>query len=316
MTATETPTPPPKTTPPINNYEHPAVRLANRSSDYTVFWAIVAACVGIVLAPWVFGSWLFSALIDAESVTAEEGLFTLLLMLLENIDLIVIVAGMLLVLLVSIRMMRQMYLANALQIEYSAHAWLREWSNTVAKDLAMPKVEIMITQDPVMNAFAFGFAKPYTIVLNSGTIRWTSDEELKAIIVHEMAHIKYRHTQMGTYANILRLLPLVGPLFSWMLDFWSRRCELTADRLSLAYLKNKTQVRDALVRIHVGPDAAPSFNDVAEQWQVHNTENTFNRFTQTFSSHPFLVRRLQHLDAMQKQYDAANQRKESHEPTA
>lgn len=220
------------------------------------------------------------------------------------------------VILVSIRMMRQMYLGNALQVEYSDYAWLREWSNTVAKDLDMPRVEIMITQDPVMNAFAFGFMRPYTIVLNSGTIRWTSKKELQAIVVHEMAHIKYKHTTMGAYSSILRAIPGFGLLFGWMLDFWSRRAELTADRLALAYLENKTQIKDALICIHIGPDVAKSFNDVAQQWQAYNTRGGFQRFTQTFSGHPFLVRRLQHIEEKYLEYSPSWQKVEGSDGTA
>ena len=298
MTATSTPTPPtaPKTP------EHPAVRQAHRSSDYTLFWAIIAACLGILAAPLLFTLWAISEARGTNSSLVDTGLPLAVALFFENFDLVFIGFAAVFFVLVMIRMMRQMYLANALHIEYSAHAWLREWANKVAKDLHMPPVEIMVTQDPIMNAFAFGFAKPYTIVLNSGTIRWTSDEQLKAIIVHEMAHIKYRHTQMGTYASFLRMLPIFGLLFSWMLDFWSRRCELTCDRLALAYLGDKQKVRDALVAIHIGPDMAPAFNDVAQQWQVYNTENTFNRFTQTFSSHPFLARRLQQLNEMETRF--------------
>lgn len=79
--------------------------------------------------------------------------------------------------------------------------------------------------------------------------------------------------------------------------FWSRRAELTADRLALCYLRDNEQVKESLIGVHVGPDVAKSFNDIARQWQVYMTSSYFNRFTQTFSSHPFLVRRLQHLDA-------------------
>lgn len=222
---------------------------------------------------------------------------------LNNIGLLMIAAALLAIILITIRMMRQMYLGNALQVEYSDYAWLREWSNRVAKDLAMPEVEIMITQNPVMNAFAFGFMRPYTIVLHSGTVRWMSKKHLKAIVVHEMAHIKYKHTAMSTYASLLRAVPLFGMVFGWMLDFWSRRCEFTADRLALAYLKDKEQVKGALICVHVGPDVASSFNDVAQQWQVYKTRGSFNRFTQTFSSHPFLVRRLQRIEAEAERYE-------------
>lgn len=276
--------------------EHPAVRLANRFSDYVVFWITVVMCIAILGVVALFGAWAAISSGEMSASTDASGLPWIFLIIIDYATWILLAAAVLIVMLVSIRMMRQMYLANALQVEYSEYAWLRDWSNLVAKDLHMPEVEIMVTQDPVMNAFAFGFMKPYTIVLNSGTVRWTSDDELKAIVVHEMAHIKYKHTAMSTYSNIFRVTPVFGSFFGWLLDFWSRRCEFTADRLALAYLNDKTQVKDALICIHVGPDVAAAFNTIAQQWQAYKTNNTFNQFTQTFSSHPFLSRRLHKIE--------------------
>lgn len=274
--------------------EHPAVAQANRQSDYLVLVAGVIASLaatGLVFFTSIVS--VFSGYDDAyyDEASADIGVF-------DDLISFVIVGGIALILILTlVRMMRQQVLGNALQVEYSDYAWLREWSNQVAQDLHMPRVEIMITQDPVINAYAFGFASPYTIVLNSGSIRWLTQEQLKAVVVHEMAHVKYHHTQIGTYLNLLRLMPILGTLNGWLLDFWGRRAELTADRLALCYLRDNEQVKESLIGVHVGPDVAKSFNDIARQWQVYMTNNYFNRFTQTFSSHPFLVRRLQHLDA-------------------
>lgn len=271
------------------------IREANKKSDYVVFWAAVGASVAILMVAFGIGLWF--ALDTDPSELDEFGLGPVMSYIVNNITLLFTGLVALVFVLVMIRMMRQTYLGNALQVEYSDAAWLRTWANKVAKDLAMPKVEIMVTQDPVMNAFAFGFMKPYTIVLNSGTVRYATREQLKAIIVHEMAHIKFRHTQMGTYSGLLRMVPGFGLLFGWLLDFWSRRAEFSADRLALVYLQDVRTVKDALICVHIGPDMAPAFNDLAQQWQEYTTNSGFNRFTQTFSSHPFLVRRLQRLDA-------------------
>lgn len=275
------------------------IQKANKKSDYVVFWAAVGASVAILTAAFGVGLWFA---LDADPSEVDElGLGPVMSYIVNNITLLFTGLVALVFVLVMIRMMRQTYLGNALQVEYSDAAWLRTWANKVAKDLAMPKVEIMITQDPVMNAFAFGFMKPYTIVLNSGTVRYATRDQLKAIIVHEMAHIKFKHTQMSTYSSLLRMVPGFGLLFGWLLDFWSRRAEFSADRLALAYLQDVRTVKDALICVHIGPDMAPAFNDLAQQWQEYTTNSGFNRFTQTFSSHPFLVRRLQRLDA----YNAA-----------
>jgi Zn-dependent protease with chaperone function len=196
-----------------------------------------------------------------------------------------------------IKMQRQMMLGNALQIEYSAYAWLRDWANDVSHDLEMPRVEIFVTQDPVINAYAFGFIRPYTIVLHSGSIRYLTHDELKAVVVHEMGHIKFGHTQASLYLLPFINLPVLGAIFTWIAGFWQRRTELTCDRLALMYMENSELVKEALIKVHVGPDVASSMNDVARQWLQYNAERPMNRFTQTFSTHPFLVRRLSHLDA-------------------
>ena len=195
-----------------------------------------------------------------------------------------------------VRMQRQMVLGNSLQVEYSDYAWLRDWANHVAADLAMPRVEMFVTQDPVMNAYAFGFARPYCIVLNSGSIRYLTQDELKAIVVHEMAHIKYGHTTASVYLLPFLSMPFVSIVTGWIAGFWNRRTELTSDRLALMYLEDGELVKNALVKIHVGPDVAQAMNQTARDWLRHNAERPMNRFAQTFSSHPFLVRRLAHID--------------------
>lgn len=276
--------------------EHDAVAQANRMSDYWVLMAGVVASLGLMAAVFLtgLGAVLYGEEIVENSEVATTTVIDAAINLLAYALIVAIALGLILTL---VRMMRQQYLGNALQVEYSDYAWLREWSNKVAADLKMPRVEIMVAQDPVMNAFAFGFASPYTIVLHSGSIRWLSAEQLKAVVVHEMAHVKYHHTKISTYLMLLRMVPGIGVINGWFLDFWGRRAEYTADRLAVQYLQDPTLVKEALIGISVGPDVASSFNEVARQWQVYMTDNYFNRFTQTFSSHPFLVRRLQRVDA-------------------
>lgn len=275
--------------------EHEAVKQANKTSDY---WVLVAGIgASLALTGLAFFTGLASVFYgETESVVADMPLSPFEEIIGNILGFGVIFGIALILILTMIRMMRQQMLGNALQVEYSDYAWLREWSNQVADDLRMPRVEIMVIQDPVINAYAFGFASPYTIVLNSGSIRWLTHDQLKAVVIHEMAHVKYHHTKISAYLNMLMLMPVLGTLNNWLLGFWSRRAELTADRLALCYLRDNELVKESLIGVHVGPDVAHSFNDIARQWQVYTASNYFNRFTQTFSSHPFLVRRLQHLD--------------------
>lgn len=195
-----------------------------------------------------------------------------------------------------VRMTRQQMLGNSLQVEYSDYAWLRDWANEVSADLEMPRVEIFVTQNPVMNAYAFGFARPYTIVLQSGSIRYLTKDELKVIVVHEMAHIKYHHTDANVYLAPFLMIPVISVAGSWIAGFWQRRAELTADRLALMYLSDSELVKSALIKVHVGPDVAESMNDIARQWLQYTAERPMNHLAQTLSNHPYLVRRLSHID--------------------
>ena len=195
-----------------------------------------------------------------------------------------------------VRLQRQVMLGNSLQVEYSAYAWLRDWANQVSADLEMPRVEIFVTQDPVINAYSFGFARPYTIVLQSGTIRYLSEDELKAVVVHEMAPIKYGHVNAAVYLQPFMALPVLGAVFTWLAGFWQRRTEFTADRLALMYIQDSELVKKALIKVHVGPDVASSMNEIARQWLQYTAERPMNHLAQTFSNHPFLVRRLSRID--------------------
>lgn len=197
-----------------------------------------------------------------------------------------------------IRMERQKMLGNAMQVEYSDYAWLRDWANITAADLGLPRVEIFVTQNPVINAYAFGFMNPYCIVLHSGSIRYLTPDELKAIVIHEMGHIKYKHTVAMLYLQPFLTLPFISVVFGWLAGFWQRRTEYTADRLALTYTEDPELVKNALVKVYVGPDVAEGMNETARQWQRYTANRPMNRFAQTLSDHPYLVRRLDHIDEM------------------
>jgi len=215
---------------------------------------------------------------------------------------------------IMVRIQRQVMLGNSLQVEYSAYAWLRDWTNEVAADLEMPRVEIFVTQDPVINAYSFGFARPYTIVLQSGSIRYLTKEELKVVVIHEMAHIKYGHVNAAVYLQPFMAVPVLGAIFTWLAGFWQRRTEFTADRLALMYMQDSELVKQALIKVHVGPDVAHSMNEIARQWLQYTAERPMNRLAQTFSNHPFLVRRLSRIDRHKHVVEPANSK--SPEPAA
>lgn len=269
-----------------------AVKRAFSSSDLTV---LAATFIVFLLISNAY--FLISFFTSEEFLVSDKSASSILLGLLGLgfvtvvVFLLTLGVGMFLV-----RMQRQIMLGNALQIEYSDYAWLRDWANTVAADLEMPRVEIFVTQDPYINAYAFGFIRPYTIVLHSGSIRYLTHDELKVVVVHEMGHIKYGHTMASLYLTPFLVVPVLNVVGQWFAGFWQRRAELTCDRLALMYMADSELVKGSLIKVHVGPDVAKFMNETARQWLQYNAERPMNRFAQTFSSHPFLVRRLSHID--------------------
>lgn len=274
-----------------------AVARANMPSDNTV---LAATFIGFFFMTSAY--FIFTALADhfnpEDTGMVAEQVPLWLRLILALFGGAILFGIILLIGMFFIRMERQKMLGNAMQVEYSDYAWLRDWANVTAADLGLPRVEIFVTQNPVINAYAFGFMNPYCIVLHSGSIRYLTPDELKAIVIHEMGHIKYKHTIAMLYLQPFLALPFVSSVSGWLAGFWQRRTEYTADRLALTYTEDPELVKNALVKVHIGPDVAEGMNETARQWQRYTANRPMNRFAQTLSDHPYLVRRLDHIDEM------------------
>lgn len=274
-----------------------AVARAAMSSDNTVLAVTFIGFFFMTSAYFIFTALAEHFSVEGTGVEAEQ--IPLWLRLIIALFSGAILFGVILLVgMFFIRMERQKMLGNAMQVEYSDYAWLRDWANVTAADLGLPRVEIFVTQNPVINAYAFGFMNPYCIVLHSGSIRYLTPDELKAVVIHEMGHIKYKHTIAMLYLQPFLALPFVSSVSGWLAGFWQRRTEYTADRLALTYTEDPELVKNALVKVHIGPDVAEGMNETARQWQRYTANRPMNRFAQTLSDHPYLVRRLDHIDEM------------------
>ncbi len=274
-----------------------AVARAAMSSDNTVLAVTFIGFFFMTSAYFIFTALAEHFSVEGTGVEAEQVPLWLRLII-ALFSGAILFGVILLVGMFFIRMERQKMLGNAMQVEYSDYAWLRDWANVTAADLGLPRVEIFVTQNPVINAYAFGFMNPYCIVLHSGSIRYLTPDELKAVVIHEMGHIKYKHTIAMLYLQPFLALPFVSSVSGWLAGFWQRRTEYTADRLALTYTEDPELVKNALVKVHIGPDVAEGMNETARQWQRYTANRPMNRFAQTLSDHPYLVRRLDHIDKM------------------
>src|SRR5947209_18588162 len=123
------------------------------------------------------------------------------------------------------------------------HAKLQVACTTLGVD--MP--ELFVQQNPVANAFTGGVERP-VIVLYSQLLERLTDEEVLAVVAHEVGHIHSEHVLYLTAARLIEflaktavmatpLIPIVKELLTLSMRAallaWARRAELSCDRAAL-----------------------------------------------------------------------------------
>ncbi len=120
--------------------------------------------------------------------------------------------------------------------------------------LDMQEPDLFIVSSPAINAFTFGAERPF-IVINSALVDLLDEDELLAVLAHELGHVKAGHalyrsiayTLSGFASRIFGLggLPSIG-LTASLYD-WARKSELTADRAELLVVQDI----DVCLRLHM-----------------------------------------------------------------
>lgn len=109
----------------------------------------------------------------------------------------------------------------------------------------MHEPDLFLTSNPVPNAMTIGVERPF-IVLHSSLVDLLDEEELMAVIGHELGHVKAGHVLYITIAYLLahfasRIFGLGGIAqigVSVALIDWRRKAELTADRAELMVVQD------------------------------------------------------------------------------
>lgn len=167
-----------------------------------------------------------------------------------------------------------------------------------------------------INAFAFGMKK-YTIVLNSGLVDLLDDDELMAVLGHELGHVKCEHALYKSLAAILTdlggdvltsffgittliMLPIQAALFAW-----SRKAELSCDRAGLLVTQDPQVTARALAKLGGGGlrkrQDTLSIEDVLEQAKEYEKIDDsillkgMSLYQHWHSSHPYPIYRAKAL---------------------
>ena len=120
------------------------------------------------------------------------------------------------------------------------------------------------------NAYTFAMrGKQPFVVMHTSLIDLLTDEEVKAVIAHELGHLKCEHGVYLTLANLIVLAAgqispvgtvLVQGLQAQMLE-WLRCAEFTCDRAALLATQDPKVVASVLMKLAGGsPTLAPKLN--------------------------------------------------------
>jgi heat shock protein HtpX len=204
----------------------------------------------------------------------------------------------------------------------------------ISTGMTTPKINII--DDDSLNAFASGISpKTFSISLSKGIIEKLNDEELEAVIAHELTHIKNRDVRLliisiifvGIFAFISQaifrsmqfgrigrgkkdggaaiiialLLALVGYLISTLFRFaLSRKREYLADAGSAELTHRPLALASALRKISADPTIeAVKRKDIAQMFienpQVEDKKSSFS-LGSLFATHPPIDKRIQLLE--------------------
>jgi Zn-dependent protease with chaperone function len=140
------------------------------------------------------------------------------------------------------RGIRLLFQGNAVRVGPAQFPKLWTLHTEVTTTFDWPTVpELYISQTPCFNAGAYGVDAPF-IVVHSAAIELLDDDELRALLSHELGHVMSGHALYRTIAAILALVSLgVLPVLAELVVLpirlafleWSRKSELSADRAGL-----------------------------------------------------------------------------------
>lgn len=139
------------------------------------------------------------------------------------------------------RGVRLFFQANAVRVGATQFPKLDAAMNDVCATLDWQRPELFVTQTPFVNAGAYGMDRPF-IVVNSATLGMLDDDEMHALLGHELGHIMSGHALYHTILVLLltlglRNLPFLAgiailPIQIALME-WYRKSEISCDRAGL-----------------------------------------------------------------------------------
>ncbi len=213
--------------------------------------------------------------------------------------------------------MRINFMASSVKITPEQYPDLHAKLQVACTTLGVEMPDFFLQQNPMVNAFTFG-SERHVIVLFSGLIERLNDEEILAVVAHEVGHIHAEHVLYLTAARIFELLMKAGlsaipggeiakfvlnTTVSSALMAWARRAELSCDRAALLVVQDPHIVGRVMMKLAGGTFASKmdydQFIEQGKEFQKHCDENQLDNFWANVinagQTHPFPIWRVSEI---------------------
>ena len=172
-----------------------------------------------------------------------------------------------------------------------------------------PRPELFVSQTPFVNAGAYGMERPF-IVINSGALKLLDDDEMRALLGHELGHVMSGHALYHTILVIilnvsLGFLPFLAGLVLLPIQLalleWFRKSELSSDRAGLLASQDPQASLRMFLKMAGGGDMAEmdlnSFLVQAKEYEEAGgaMDRIFKILNTLGQSHPFNTLRAAEL---------------------
>jgi len=169
--------------------------------------------------------------------------------------------------------------------------------------LKVPMLPLYIRQDDNYNAYTMGFLNDAWVVVNSGILNDFTPDELAFVLGHEVAHVKRRHTTWLTLmspASQNIASSLLGGLVQIIFNFWSLKCEHTADRGGLLAVRDEKAVIMALLKVFTGNKICTHIDWEKLVQEHEQQDNILVKATELLGSHPLPAKRISEVYKFRK----------------
>ncbi len=155
------------------------------------------------------------------------------------------------------RRLRMMFLSSAVRVDEHQFPVVHQIFVEAAQILDIEELpQLYVTQDPRVNAWALGLDHPF-VVVSTGLLDLLDDDELRAVLGHELGHVLSGHALYSSVLFTLMRISGVGGVLPIgalglraiiaALKEWYRKAELSCDRAGLLVCQDP----GAMTRVHM-----------------------------------------------------------------